>query len=84
MTNLRTIPGFEGTYGMNPAGEVFRLESVDESGHVRKFKSLRATVHGRGYLYVRLSANGVRKMYSLNSLFRQTFPEHSVLLGVAA
>lgn len=75
MENLRAIPGFDGQYGMNSAGDVYRMPSIDHRGHQRKQRSLRATLHGRGYLYVRLSLHGERKMYSLNTLIRKTFPK---------
>lgn len=84
MENLRAIPGFEGLYGMNSAGEIFRLASADHRGHQRAQRSLRASTHGRGYLYVRLSRHGERKMYSLNTLIRQTFPETTTLLSVVS
>lgn len=82
MENLRVIPGFNGQYGMSFDGIVYRLASRDFSGHIRKIRPLQARIHGRGYLYVRLSLNGQRKMYSLNTLIHKTFPETSYLLGV--
>lgn len=84
MENIRVIPGFEGRYGMNRLGDVFRLASIDQRGHQRSQRTLQATLHGRGYLYVRLSHHGIRKMYSLNTLIRKTFPETTTLLCVAS
>ncbi|MCM0599653.1 NUMOD4 domain-containing protein [Periweissella fabalis] len=84
MENLRAIPGFEGHYGMNSTGEVYRLSTVDQRGHKRNERSLKASVHGRGYLYVRLSLHGERKMYSLNTLIRKTYPEVTNLLSIVS
>lgn len=84
MNNLRPIPGFNGIYSMNANGDIYRETSLDARGHVRTTRNIKATSHGRGYLYVRLSLNGHRKMYSLNTLIHKTFPEHSRMFGISS
>ncbi|MBM7544447.1 hypothetical protein [Periweissella beninensis] len=79
MHNLRPIPGFNGIYSMNADGAIYREQSTDARGHLRNTKFIKASIHGRGYLYVRLSLNGHRKMYSLNTLINKTFPERTQL-----
>ena len=69
----KTVKDYEGIYECSNYGEVKSLERLDNRGRHLKEKSLKTQKNRKGYLYVTLSKNGVKKPIYINRLVYSTF-----------
>ena len=75
-TERRPVVGYEGLYEVSSDGEMFRVKKCKNTWAGRKLKP---TLDRRGYLYVNLSHNGVKKTHKVHRIVLQSFkpnPDH--------
>lgn len=70
---MKDIPGFEGLYKINEAGEVWREKKiVGQNGYIPAGIS-KGNIEKIGYMVVGLTKNGVSKKYRIHRLLANTF-----------
>tara|TARA_A100000171_G_scaffold50706_2_gene62827 strand:+ start:406 stop:912 length:507 start_codon:yes stop_codon:yes gene_type:complete len=80
MESFTEIKGYEGFYELGDKGTIRSLDRnvFHYKGGVRKYKSqvIKTFQSKEGYVFVRLSKNGVRKTHSIHQLVAMTFLNH--------